>query len=129
MINDLDPDNKSAGRMWLAGPQVFGHGYGSEATRLVIDHALGDIGLHRLAVEVFDHNPRARRVYEKCGFSLEGRLRNALLWQGSRHDALVMAVLRTDEQARTGSSRRSVRAGGPVSIDVPWVLAVIATPD
>jgi RimJ/RimL family protein N-acetyltransferase len=37
-------------------------------------------------------------VYEKCGFTVEGRLRDALLWEGRRHDALVMAVLRTDSR-------------------------------
>jgi RimJ/RimL family protein N-acetyltransferase len=80
----------------LAGPAVFGRGYGSEATRLVVDYALDQVGLHRLSLEVFDHNPRARRVYEKCGFVLEGRLREALLWDGERHDSLTMAILQSD---------------------------------
>lgn len=97
VINDFDPENESASyRIWLAGPDVFGHGYGTEATELVIDYALDQIGLHRLSLEVFDHNPRARRVYEKCGFIVEGRLREALLWDGTRHDSLIMAILRTD---------------------------------
>lgn len=97
VINDFDPDNESANyRLWLAGPDVFGRGYGTEVTRLVIDYAFDQVGLHRLSLDVLDHNHRARRVYEKCGFTLEGRLRNALLWQGSRHDLLIMGVLRTD---------------------------------
>lgn len=97
VLNDLDADNESASyRLWLAGPKVFGRGYGSEVTRLVVDYALDQLGLHRLSLEVFDHNLRARRVYEKCGFTVEGRLRDALLWEGRRHDSLVMAVLRTD---------------------------------
>ena len=97
VVNDLDPENESAGyRIALAGPEVFGQGYGTEATRLVVDHVFAATGLHRLALEVYDMNPRARRVYEKCGFRVEGRLRDALLWDGERHDVLVMAVLRTD---------------------------------
>jgi len=97
VLNDLDPDNESASyRVWLAGPAVFGRGYGSEATRLVVDYALDQVGLHRLSLEVFDHNPRARRVYEKCGFVVEGRLREALLWDGERHDSLTMAILQSD---------------------------------
>jgi RimJ/RimL family protein N-acetyltransferase len=101
VINDFDPDNESAGyRVWLAGPAVFGRGYGSEATRLVVDYALDVVGLHRLSLEVYDHNPRARHVYEKCGFVLEGRLRDALCWEGRWHDALTMAILRTDPRPR-----------------------------
>ena len=80
----------------MASPDVFGRGYGTEATRLVTGYALDQVGLHRLSLEVFDHNPRARRVYESCGFAMEGRLRRALLWDGQRYDALVMAILRTD---------------------------------
>ena len=97
VVNDLDVENESAGfRIGLAGPHVYGQGYGTEVTRLVVDHVLDAVGLHRLELEVYDFDPRARRVYEKCGFRLEGRRRDALMWDGVRHDALVMAVLRTD---------------------------------
>lgn len=97
VINDFDPDNESASyRIWLGGSGVFGQGYGTEATRLVVDYALNQVRLHRLSLEVFDHNPRARRVYEKCGFIVEGRQRDALLWEGDWHDTIVMAILATD---------------------------------
>lgn len=97
VLNDLDADNDSVGfRIWLAGPDAVGRGYGTEATALVLRYALDDVGVHRVSLEVYDHNPRARHVYEKCGFTVEGRLRDALLWQGQRHDAIVMGVLATD---------------------------------
>jgi len=96
VLHEFDPANESASyRVWLAGPHLFGRGYGTEVTQLVVDHALDELGVHRLALEVFDLNPRARRVYEKCGFVVEGRLRDALVWEGQRHDALTMAVLRS----------------------------------
>jgi len=97
VINDFDPHNESANyRIWLAGQAHFNRGYGTEATRLVTDYAFGDIGLHRLELEVFAFNPRARRVYEKCGFQLEGTLRGALQWDGVFIDTHKMAILRTD---------------------------------
>ena len=99
VLNDLDADNSSANyRIWLAGPQAYGHGYGTEATRLVLDYALDTIGLHRVSLGVLDFNPRARRVYEKCGFRLEGRLREAVRWEDSWHDELVMSVLSSDSR-------------------------------
>jgi RimJ/RimL family protein N-acetyltransferase len=97
VLNELDPDNESANyRVWLAGPHLFGQGYGTEITRLVVDFALGTVGLHRVSLGVYDFNPRAQRVYEKCGFSHEGRLREALRWDGQWHDELLMAVLHSD---------------------------------
>lgn len=108
VINDFDPDNESASyRIWLAGPSRFGRGYGTEATRLVVDYALDRVGLHRLALEVFDFNPRARRVYEKCGFRLEGTLRDAVRWDGAGHDAHVMAILATDPRPDVGADRHT----------------------
>jgi RimJ/RimL family protein N-acetyltransferase len=96
VLNDFDPDNASANyRVWLAGAEAYGHGYGTEVTRLVLDYAFG-AGLHRVSLGVLDFNPRARRVYEKCGFRLEGRLREAVRWDDEWHDELVMSVLSTD---------------------------------
>jgi RimJ/RimL family protein N-acetyltransferase len=93
VLNEVDLENESANyRVWLAGPQVFGQGYGTEITRLVVDYALGTCGLHRVTLGVYDFNPRARRVYEKCGFRYEGRRRNALLREGQWHDELLMAT-------------------------------------
>ncbi len=96
VLNKLDPENESANyRVWLTGPHV-GQGYGTEITRLVIDFALGTVGLHRVSLSVYDINPRAQRVYEKCGFRYEGRLREALRWDGRWHDELLMAILHSD---------------------------------
>jgi len=103
VLNALDADNASVNyRVWLAGPDVLGKGYGTEVTRLVLGYALDTIGLHRVSLSVFDFNPRARRVYEKCGFQLEGRLRQSLLWDGQWHDDLIMSVLSTDPRSTGG---------------------------
>ena len=97
VLNEVDLENESANyRVWLAGPQVFGQGYGTEITQLVVDYALGTCGLHRVSLGVYDFNPRAQRVYEKCGIRLEGRLRHAFRWEGRWHDELLMAILSTD---------------------------------
>ena len=37
-----------------------------------------------------------QRVYEKYGFSHEGRLRDALRWEGKWHHELLMAILSSD---------------------------------
>lgn len=96
VINNFNPHNESASYRILLGPAHFSRGYGTEATRLVVDYAMDRIGLHRLELNVFASNPRARRVYQKCGFQLEGTLRDALQWDGVFIDTHKMAILRTD---------------------------------
>jgi RimJ/RimL family protein N-acetyltransferase len=101
VLNQLDPDNASVNyRVWLAGPSVFGQGYGTEVTRAVVDYALDTVGLHRVSLSVIDFNTRARRVYEKCGFVSEGNLRQSQLWDGQWHDEEAMAILSTDPRPR-----------------------------
>jgi RimJ/RimL family protein N-acetyltransferase len=97
VILDFDPINETAGyRVALAHPQLYGQGYGTEITGLVVGYALDTVGLYRLGLDVFDFNTRAIRVYEKCGFSVEGIKRAALLWDGQRHDAVLMSIRRED---------------------------------
>ena len=98
VLNDLDLDNLSCGfRILLQGPAFYGRGLGSEATQLAVDHAMS-VGLHRIELEVFAFNPRARRVYEKVGFRHEGTRRDALQWDGEWIDAHVMGLLATDRR-------------------------------
>ena len=45
-----------------------GKGYGTEAIRLLMDYAFGDLGFHRLAIGVVGFNTDALRFYKKNGF-------------------------------------------------------------
>lgn len=94
VLNELDPDNESCNfRILLCGNANRDRGLGTEATRLILRHAFENVGLHRVDLEVYDFNPRARRVYEKVGFVFEGTRRDALLWDGEWIDAHTMSIL------------------------------------
>jgi len=100
VLNDLDAENQSMNfRISMNSPAVTGQGYGTEATRAVIDYAFEVIGLHRISLGVYAFNPRARHVYEQCGFIHEGVERQALSWDGHWIDQHKMAILRTDPRA------------------------------
>lgn len=96
VLNDLDRDSRSIGFRIGMRPDFTDRGLGSEAIGLVVDYALDVLGLHRIALEVYAFNPRARHVYERAGFVAEGTKRDALLWDGEWVDAVEMAVLSTD---------------------------------
>jgi RimJ/RimL family protein N-acetyltransferase len=94
VLSDLDPHTESMSfRISLGGASVFGKGYGSEATKAVVDYGLQVVGLHRISLEVVDYNTRAQRVYEKVGFHAEGLLREAWYWNGEWSDVVVMAIV------------------------------------
>lgn len=97
VLNDLEVNNRSCSfRIALQGPRFYGRGLGTEATRLIVDYAFGTVGVHRIGLEVFDFNPRARHVYEKVGFVHEGTMREALLWDGEWVNTHVMGLLASD---------------------------------
>ncbi|WP_158841806.1 GNAT family N-acetyltransferase [Saccharothrix deserti] len=107
VLNDWDAGNESCGFRIAFVPGTFGRGLGTEAVRLIVGYGFEKLGLHRISLEVYAFNPRARRVYEKVGFVAEGVLRDALLWDGERVDATVMSILAPDW------SRHRGRPGGP----------------
>ncbi|WP_372444787.1 GNAT family N-acetyltransferase [Crossiella equi] len=77
----------------MHGDGNLGRGHGPEATRLRLAHAFDRVGLHRVDLEVFAYNERAIRAYAKCGFTEEGRKREALRWDGAWHDVVLMSAL------------------------------------
>lgn len=93
VLNQWEPDNESCNFRISLVPGAYGRGLGTEATRLIVGHGFEALGLHRISLEVYAFNPRARRVYEKTGFVAEGVLRDALLWEGRRAAAVVMSIL------------------------------------
>jgi RimJ/RimL family protein N-acetyltransferase len=67
---DLREDGPEMG-YWLGVPH-WGHGFATEATRALIDHAFGDLEHDTLISGARVNNPASRRVLEKCGFQWTG---------------------------------------------------------
>jgi RimJ/RimL family protein N-acetyltransferase len=70
-----------------------GKGVGGEAIALMLAYAFQTLGLWRVELEVVADNRRAVRCYERAGFRVEGKKRNAFLVDGELTDMLIMAVL------------------------------------
>jgi RimJ/RimL family protein N-acetyltransferase len=93
VLNEWDEGNNACSLRILLGPDGRDRGLGTEAVRLITGYAFDRLRLHRVALEVYAFNPRARRAYEKAGFVTEGVLRDALRWDDGWVDAVVMSVL------------------------------------
>jgi len=109
-FSQMDGDNGSAMyHITIGEKDAWGHGFGTEATRLMVDHAFGNLGLHRIALSVFEFNERAIRAYARVGFLTEGRAREAVWRDGRWWDELAMSLLAPEWQARR---RAGMRGGG-----------------
>jgi RimJ/RimL family protein N-acetyltransferase len=113
-FSQVDGENGSAMyHITIGEKDTWGRGYGTEATRLMLDHAFGTLGLHRIALTVFEFNERAIRAYRSCGFVIEGRARESIWRDGRWWDELAMSVLSTEWQPRNSdpSLTRPSRSG------------------
>lgn len=100
-FSQMDPDNGSAlYHITIGERDAWGRGFGTEATRLMLDHAFTVLGLHRVALAVFEFNERAIRSYASCGFLVEGRAREAIWRDGRWWDELGMSVLDVEWRRR-----------------------------
>jgi RimJ/RimL family protein N-acetyltransferase len=133
-FSQLDGDNGSAiYHITIGEKDAWGHGYGTEATALMVDHAFRVLDLHRVALSVFEFNERAIRAYQRCGFAIEGRAREAIWRDGRWWDELAMSLLATEWRARPVRADRSIRTGRPARARLivegePGEAAVAETP-
>jgi RimJ/RimL family protein N-acetyltransferase len=86
-------DRRASLAIGIEDPSQLGKGLGSEAIALALGYAFNVLELHRVSVRVVDYNLRAIRAYQKCGFIIEGREREAALVDGGWHDDVMMAIL------------------------------------
>ena len=94
VINEIDEELRSANfRIGLFHSDGCGKGIGSWAIEKTLEFAFDDIGLHRVALDVFSFNLRAIRAYEKAGFQHEGVLRDAVRDGEVFADDILMAML------------------------------------
>lgn len=102
-IHKPDWRNRSADVGIVIGERThLGRGYGTAAMKLLLEYGFGELNLHRVSLRVYDFNARARRSYEKCGFQLDGTLRDDLFRDGVYHDVHVMSILRSKWDALVG---------------------------
>ena len=83
-------------RLGIGDPSDRGHGYGTEALRLILRFAFAELNLYRLTAVTFDYNARAMHFLEQAGFTVEVRRRQAIHRDGRRCDVVMMGLLRDE---------------------------------
>lgn len=100
VLNEFDPGTGCCNFRTIIGPGGRDRGLGSEATRLIVEHAFS-VGIEQVELEVFIGNTRARRAYEKAGFRVTGRRRSARQVDGDPEDAFLMTARSDDVRDAT----------------------------
>ena len=97
---DIDWRNrKTEIGIMIGEKEYWDQGYGSEAMQLMLKHGFETLNLHRIWLQVYDKNVRGIRAYEKTGFTVESRFREAHYQHGRYYDIIIMSILRSEWEA------------------------------
>jgi RimJ/RimL family protein N-acetyltransferase len=74
-VKNIDWDIPKAELGFFIDEHYAGKGILYKAMTLLIDHFFGELGFEKLYLRTHEQNTSARKMAEKCGFELEGKLR------------------------------------------------------
>jgi len=99
-LKDSNQRNSSIHLAIILRKKSWDKGYGTEAIIGVLDLLFDRMNMHRVWLRVADYNKRAIACYKKCGFKIEGTLREDHFSGGKWRDSYVMSVLEDDSGRR-----------------------------
>jgi RimJ/RimL family protein N-acetyltransferase len=71
-------------------------GVATESIRLLLGYAFSNLGLHQIRAEVFESNTAALRLFLKCGFHKNGKLRDQ--WKiGNKFESVILFNILSSE--------------------------------
>lgn len=95
-VTRWNPDYRSATLGYCFAEQAWGHGYATEAARVVLRWAFDTLDLNRVQAETDTRNAASARVLEKLGFVREGTLREDCVVNGEVSDSWVYGLVRRE---------------------------------
>lgn len=96
-LTNMDRSNGVAQCSILIGEKsLWGKGLGTEAILLMLYHGFYTLGLTRIEARQLLSNHASVRLFEKCGFRVEGVLRRAVFKDGRHRDLNQLSILREE---------------------------------
>lgn len=95
-FNSWNPDFRSGSLGFCLNEAAWGHGYATEAARVLLQWAFDTLDLNRVQSETDTRNVASARVLEKLGFIHEGTLREDCIVNGDVSDSWVYGLLKRD---------------------------------
>lgn len=96
-LGEIDRENQKAQIGMLIGEKEYwGQGCGTDSLRTLLNYLFFELEFNRVGLEVFEYNERAKKVYEKIGFTVEGLQRQGLRRDDKYYDIYIMGILKEE---------------------------------
>ena len=94
MTNINEINRSCVSHVLIGEKEYWGNGYAREALLLAIDYMFNERNMHRIQANVLTSNIASLKMHEKCGYKLEGTLREAVYKNGKYQDQYVLALVK-----------------------------------
>lgn len=96
-LHKIDWKNRDAEFGIAIGEKKFwGNGYGTEATKLILDYAFNQLNFHRVSSAAYDFNARSVKMHIRVGLKEEGRVRQSIFKNGQYQDKIIFGILQKE---------------------------------
>lgn len=82
----------------------WGHGYATDAARVIIDYGFRELGLHRISAAIGPDNAASIALVERLGMLREGTIRDHVFTNGAWRDSVLFSVLADEWLGRARSA-------------------------
>lgn len=129
-LRDIDWRHRTAEyAITIGAAEARGRGWGSEATRLLLAHAHGTLGLRNVLLDVAAYNLAGIRAYQRAGFREIGRRRACDLLGGRLDDVVYMESAASGRPSAVSHQQRVTGAGVRERKDEPEMEQVTDAPE
>ena len=66
--------------------KLWGKGIASVCTSTIVQYAVAQLGLKKITAGYYENNTGSAKVFQKCGFIIEGKKRSQLIFEDQRID-------------------------------------------
>ncbi len=84
--------------LFIGEPTAWNRGFGSDAIATLVRFAFDEMNLHKVRINVFDYNERAKHVLQNHGFVEEGKLVRDFYREGGWHDIVTFSIFREAQE-------------------------------
>ncbi|MBI9068647.1 MAG: GNAT family N-acetyltransferase [Salinivirgaceae bacterium] len=95
-ITSIDLVNSNAEFYVMVGPDSHGKGYGKKISKWLFNYAFIKFNINKICLYTNDSNIIANKIYEDCGFMLEGKLRKHTFKDGQFIDRRFYGLLKEE---------------------------------
>lgn len=102
-------ETRFPGMGYMIAPDYWGKGYATEACRTVLEYGFGQLAYDRVELWINEANGASRRVAEKLGFEIKGRIPQKYQHETEYHFMLVYGKWATDWHPEPNEKNRPPR--------------------